>query len=75
MWEKIKAWFHDSETVFYARLQAAAGALIVAIQMPELMTVLLTDGDISWPRLIIAAVLLVNGFVTEYLRRRRAEDM
>lgn len=75
MWGKIKAWFKDSEVIFLARLQAFGGALVFAIQMPELLTILAAGGDISWPQLIVASVLLVNGFLTEYLRRRRAEDM
>lgn len=75
MWDKFKAWLKNSETIAWARLQAAAGAIVFALQMPELLTILASGGDISWPQLIVAGALVANGFVTEYLRRRRAEDM
>lgn len=75
MWEKIKAWFKDSEVLFWARLQAAGGAFVFALQMPELLTLLASGGEVSWPQLIVAGALVANGFITEYLRRRRAEDM
>jgi hypothetical protein len=74
MWEKIKTWFKDSEVIFWARLQAFAGALIVALSMPEVLT-LVSGGDVAWPQLIVAGALVANGFMTEYLRRRRAEDL
>ena len=74
MWEKIKAWFKDSEVIFWARLQAFSGAVMAALQMPELLT-LMSGDSVSQPQLILAGVLVANGVVTEYLRRRRAEDM
>jgi hypothetical protein len=74
MWEKVKAWFKDSEVIFWARLQAAGGALLFALSMPEVLT-LIAGGEVAWPQLIVAGALVVNGFITEYLRKRREETM
>jgi len=79
MWDKIKAklktWFKDSETIFWARLQMLVGAL------GAIVTSLMQSPDIN---AAIQAVLkpeyvpyYVIGFgvITEIARRLRATDL
>lgn len=70
MWEKIKAFFLSSETIFWARLNALTGALATAATFidPSLLQSLLTPQT-------FAIYVLVNGVATEYLRRRRAPNL
>lgn len=70
MWQRIRDFFKDSETIFWARLQAFIGivAVIVTYVQPEVLAPVLPP---SWaPWLVVA-----NGFFTEYLRRRRDEAL
>jgi hypothetical protein len=67
MWEKIKAWFKNSETIFWARLQILVGCLWVALSTTDLAPVLSGKYLTYW--------LILNGFMTEYLRRRNATDL
>ena len=68
MWEAIKAFFKDSETIFWARLQTLLGIIGSVIDQ---LDVTLLSGVPSW----FAWFLVANGVVTEILRRRRDEDM
>lgn len=70
MWAKIKAWFKHSETIAWARLQMAAGALlsVVAATDPSLFNQYIPD---RWLPLYVVG----SGFLTEYLRRRGAKDL
>lgn len=70
MWQAIKSFFKDSETIFYARVQALLGAIAAAVTIidPQLVTPLLSPQVLPW-------FLLANGVATEYLRRRRAKDL
>jgi hypothetical protein len=70
MWTSIKNFFKDSETIFYARLQYALGivAMIVTYVEPSVLAPIL-------PSEHFPLFLVLNGVMTEYLRRRRAEDM
>ncbi len=67
MWDRIKRFFADSETIFWARLQAVIGfgALAVTYVDPSVLSPVL--GDAKW----FPWFVLLNGFATEYLRRRR----
>ena len=69
MFQKIKEWCRYSETIFWARLQAAIGiaAMAVTFVEPALFKPVLGDW-FPW-------FLLANGIATEYLRRRRDEKM
>jgi hypothetical protein len=69
MWSKIRSWFKDSETIAWARIQAVLGFLAIALTYvdPTLMAPVLGDYA-PW-------FLLLNGLATEYLRRRRADDL
>ena len=74
MWSKIKAWFKDSETIFYARLQVAAGIALAVI--PTLNPVSWLDATLTpTQRWVTALSAIANGVITEYLRRRRATDL
>lgn len=69
MWEKIKSFFADSETIFLARAQMFFGVVleIAANIDPTLFAPIFGD---YFPYFLIA-----NGLLTEYLRRRRADDL
>lgn len=70
MWSRIKAFFKASETIFWARLNAAIGFLAVALTYvdPSLIQPVLTPQN-------FAIYILLNGIATEYLRRRRAPNL
>lgn len=70
MWTRIKAFFSDSETIFWARLQAFIGVVagIVTYVDPAVLQPII-PGD--W----FPVFLVINGVLTEFLRRRRAEDL
>lgn len=73
-WEKTKAWFKDSETIFWARFQVLAGVALAVL--PTLNPVAWLDSALTpAQRWAAAATAIVNGLVTEYLRRRRATDL
>lgn len=69
--DKIKAWFKNSVTILWARIQMVAGAALVALApildtlnaSPDLKNILIQ----SRPWLIGLAVI---GFITELCRRR-----
>lgn len=74
MWDKIKAWFSDSETIFWARLQifiGAAGVILISTDLSPLFA----TGMPSKQQMIIFAIVTGQGILTEYLRRRRATDL
>lgn len=78
MWNRIKTFFKDSETIFFARLQMligfAAGAAGAMDWGP--LVGLASGGGFDKGQLIsLAVVLFVQGAATEYLRRLRADDL
>lgn len=66
MWNRIKAFFMDSETIAWARLHVLLGFLCAAITAidPSLLQPMLGP----WA---FVAYLALNGLATEFLRRRR----
>lgn len=70
MWEKIKVFFKDSEVIFWSRLQAFLGLAAVTLTyvQPTVLEPLFTPQGFSY-------FLALNGVATEYLRRRRDEEM
>ena len=66
----LERWFNDSETILWARLNAAMGAIagVLTYIDPSLVENVLPD---NWG----VYYVLINGVATEYLRRHRAEDM
>lgn len=73
MWQRIKSFFKDSETIAWARLQTALGAIanVITFVDPTLVTAVIPVEYARW----IAVYMLLNGLATEYLRRCRAEDL
>lgn len=72
MWERIKAFFKSSETIFWARLQAVIGIAALALTYVDPAVVQPVFGGDAGK---FAWFLLANGLATEYLRRRRDEKM
>ncbi|MER9217853.1 hypothetical protein NKI48_02810 [Mesorhizobium sp. M0644] len=70
MWTRIKKFFSGSETIFWARFQAALGvvAAVVTYVDPQVLSPIIPG---KWFPLF----LVINGVLTEFLRRRRAEDL
>ena len=66
MWQRMKSWFRDSETIFWARLQAFLGflAVVATFVEPAALEPILPPSWLPW-------VIVANGIFTEYLRRRR----
>lgn len=70
MWEWMVKWFKDSETIFWARVQMIIGILaaIVTYVEPYVLEPLLPPEWFPW-------FVLLNGVLTEYLRRRRDDTL
>jgi hypothetical protein len=70
MWQRIRAFFRDSETIFWARLQMLIAAVVsvVATIDPSLFASYVPTG-------YLPIYIFVSGVVTELARRHRAEDM
>lgn len=70
MWTRIKRFFSFSETIFWARLQAFIGVVagIVTYVQPHVLQPVIPP---DW----FPVFLVINGVLTEFLRRRRAEDL
>ncbi|RUV41076.1 MAG: hypothetical protein EOQ55_00740 [Mesorhizobium sp.] len=70
MWGKIRAWFKDSETIVWARVQMLGGAVLTVLSTtdPSLFNQYIPD---RWLPLYIVG----SGILTEVLRRARAKDM
>jgi hypothetical protein len=75
MWDKIKAWFKRSETIFWARLQVLVGAAVAAI-MSLAADPAINDAihAILKPE-YVPYYVIGFGLLTEILRRRRATDL
>ena len=70
MWQRIRAFFKDSETIFWARLQVVLSLVAagVAAVDPSLVQELLTPKT-------FAIYVFINGIATEAARRLRADDL
>ena len=71
LWPMISRWFSDSETLFWARLQMAVGAVLTVAGHADLGPVLNAFGLGKWSPVIF----LATGIVTEVARRNRATDL
>ena len=67
MWTKIKSWFKNSETIFFARAQVFIGAVWGVMIATNLAPVLSEKHLTIW--------LIVSGVITELARRRNATDL
>ncbi|HEY6021658.1 MAG TPA: hypothetical protein VIY48_17850 [Candidatus Paceibacterota bacterium] len=73
-WERTVKFFKDSETIFFARLQMIAAVLLTVLASMDLSP-LVSAGVPSRQQWILYGILFAQGFVTEWLRRRRATDL
>ena len=74
MWENLMAWFRDSETIFWARVQVVGGILFAVIPTLNIMPIL--DENLTpKQRWTLAAWIVFSGIVTEAARRYRADDV
>lgn len=74
--DKIKAWFKNSETIFIARLKLFSGLAFTAFQQSGVDIASVVES----PKLQVAlklffAYLIVDGTVSEWARRRNADDL
>ena len=76
VWPRIASWFSDSETLFFARLQMAVGALWGVLVMTDIAPLLNALGpyDANLGK-AIPLILFAWGIVTETARRSRATDL
>jgi hypothetical protein len=78
MWDSIKQWYHDSETILIARVIAFMGAVLGALGSMDYtnMIAYITSGNFNWRSfLMLSAVALFTGPLLEWARKRRAEDL
>lgn len=78
MWNAIVKFFSDSETIFLARLQGLIGFLVAAAGAMDWSPLigLASGGGFNRSQVIsLGVVLLLQGIVTEWARRRRADDV
>ncbi len=70
MWRKVRTFFRDSETIFWARLQMFGAALIAVLATidPMLFASYIPTG---W----LPIYIFVSGVITEIARRLRADDL
>lgn len=72
LWDDLKAWFKHSWSIFIARLEVLAGILtgaLTAIDWSALANLDFSDGIKNTNTLIVAALLIVKGVVSEIGRR------
>ncbi|MGN6307333.1 MAG: hypothetical protein ACTHNH_21150 [Mesorhizobium sp.] len=69
-WTKIKSWFHDSETIFLARLSAFGGAVLQVLDTTDPQAFSALIGAKWFPVFLIGF-----GVVLECARRHRATDL
>ena len=65
MWTKIKAFFYNSETILWARIQLVVGATWAVLLTTDLSPIISGKWLTYW--------MIFSGVVTELLRRRGTE--
>jgi len=70
-WDNTKVFFKRSETIAWSRFQVLSGFLLAAFTGIDWTTVTMKLDDAK-QSLYLAAGLIVNGIITEALRRRNA---
>jgi len=75
LWSDLKAWFKNSEIIFWSRLQVAVGFILAALASID-WTQLANYGvgeAFSFNQTVwLSLGLVANGLWQEYLRRRNA---
>lgn len=69
-WENVKAFFRRSEVILYARLQSLSGFILAVLGSLDWSQI--STWDFTTPRQTawLGIGLIVNGTITEILRRR-----
>lgn len=70
MWQRIRKFFKDSETIFWARLQMAVAAIIATLATIDPM--LFSD---YVPAGYLPIYIFISGIVTEFARRLRDREL
>lgn len=70
-WDNTKAFFKRSEVIFYSRLQVLTGFILAVFTGIDWTTVTVNLENAK-QSFYIAMGLIVNGVITEVLRRRNA---
>ncbi len=70
IWDHIRVFFKDSEVVFWGRLQALGGLIVIAGAAMDWSPLLATGLSVKQIG-ITGGILLVQGIVTELARRAR----
>jgi len=73
MWDNIKAFFKRSEVIFYARLQALSGFILAVLGSMDWNQIQTWDFTSPKQTAWLGIGLIINGTVTEVLRRRNAD--
>lgn len=73
MWDNIKAFFKRSEVIFYARLQALSGFVLAVLGSMDWNQIKTWDFTSPKQTAWLGIGLIINGTVTEVLRRRNAD--
>jgi len=74
MWDDIKDWFKDSETIFIARLKVFLGAVVQVLTQTDFTQFGLSPHWVLALQ-IFSAYLIADGLGGEWARRRRATDL
>lgn len=69
-WQKVKDFFHNSATIFYARLQSFVGLAIAVAGAVDWQQIASLDWTTPRQTIWIGLGLIANGVMTEVLRRR-----
>lgn len=69
-WANIKAFFRRSEVIFYSRLQAFSGFILAVLGSMDWQQISTWDFTTPKQTAWLGIGLIVNGVVTESLRRR-----
>jgi hypothetical protein len=72
IWADIKAWFNYSWSIFIARIEILSGILVGAfasIDWASILTLNFQDAIYSKNNIILAAILIIKGIVSEIGRR------
>ena len=78
LWDRIRNFFSDSETIFLARLEVLVGFLVSAFALMDWGPLLAmgVDTGINWVTAMwLGGLSIAKGIVTELGRRHRATDV
>jgi len=74
MFETVKSWFKNSESILLARTEVVAGFLVAALSAVDWSPLLSAGADPNFT-LGLGAVMVVKGLVSEWARRRNTIEV